>query len=392
MTGEAGPLGLAVSGGSDSLALLFLAQGWATGAGVQLYVATVDHGLREEAAQECAVVAAHCKALGLEHSILDWRWSGEGNLQAHARAGRYQALAGWAHAKGLSAVALGHTRDDVAETFLMRLERGSGVAGLARMKSRWSAHDMSWRRPLLGTARSELRHYLEARGVQWCEDKSNSDTRFGRVKTRAALDVLEGLGISRQTLADTAERLSGARAALDFLCDDIGRKAAKLDGPDVVFNTKDLSAAPEETCQQLLSQVLAWVGQTQYPPRRQATVTALSEAKAATLNGCLLTRTADKLRITRELSAVSDQRVPSHGLWDGRFKFHGEHSKELTLGALGSAGLAACDDWRATGLPRSSLLASPALWRGSDLVAAPFANFGSGWRTEIIAPPAFLRR
>ncbi len=390
-----GPLGLAVSGGSDSLALLFLAADWARAQGVALKVATVNHGLRPEAEQECAAVALHCAHLGVAHETLHWTWDKAGNLQAQARAGRYDALAEWALREGLDAVALGHTQDDVAETFLMRLARGSGVTGLARMQVAWFERGVNWRRPLLGCSREELREELRLRGVDWAEDSSNSDTRFGRVKTREALETLESLGITREGLAQTAKRLGSARDALDGLMQALAAQAVALDGPDLTLAVEALFNAPEETRQRLFGEAIGWIGQTGYPPRRQAVTSALSavlSGQKATLNGCVIMLEAGCIRVMRELAAVQGVVTASDALWDGRFAFTGPHRAGLNIAALGEQGLQQCPDWRETGLPRASLLAAPAVWDNDVLVAAPLAGFGAGWRANLAHSPDFLNK
>lgn len=391
--GLEGPLGLAVSGGSDSLALLFLTADWAASRGVELFVATVNHGLRAEAEDECVAVARHCASLGVEHQVLDWAWDGAGNLQAAARSGRYDALAGWAHERGLRAVAIGHTQDDVAETFLMRLARGSGVTGLAQMAKAWRERDVNWLRPLLACSRDELRDYLTARGLAWSDDSSNNDMRYGRVKTRDALNTLEGLGVTREDIAQTAARLADARDALDVLLSQIARQVVTLDGPDLLLDFEALSRAPDETRQRLFGLCLSWVGQTEYPPRRQAVVSALEAAQAgrkATLNGCVVTQKAGQIRMTRELAAVQNLSCKTDMVWDGRFELVGLHATHLHVAALGESGLAQCVDWREAGLPRPTLLASPAVWERETLVAAPFAGLRNGWTAKFVSDPPFL--
>ncbi len=133
---ETGPLGIAVSGGSDSLALLHLMVEWGR---APLRCVTVDHRLRDASAEEAAQVAEICAALGIAHDTLTWDgWDGQGNLAAEARRARYALLADWAVTHGLTGIALGHTQDDIAETLLMRLARRAGVDGLAAMPQRRS--------------------------------------------------------------------------------------------------------------------------------------------------------------------------------------------------------------------------------------------------------------
>ena len=127
-------LGVAVSGGSESTALLIHLHDWAGPRGVALHAVTIDHGLRPEAAAEAAGVAALCARLAVPHDTLPWRWDGRGNLPDAARRGRQALISDWAAARGIADVALGHTADDQAETLLMRLGRGSGVDGLAAMR------------------------------------------------------------------------------------------------------------------------------------------------------------------------------------------------------------------------------------------------------------------
>uniref|UniRef100_UPI0026223B47 tRNA lysidine(34) synthetase TilS n=1 Tax=uncultured Amaricoccus sp. TaxID=339341 RepID=UPI0026223B47 len=207
-----GRLGVAVSGGGDSVALLLLLHA----AGRDLAAVTVDHGLRPESVGEAASVAALCAARGIPHSVLRWEdRDPRGNLQQAAREARRSLIAGWAEASGIAAVALGHTLDDQAETVVMRLARGSGVDGLSAMRPETLALGILWLRPLLGIRRAALRAWLAAEGVAWAEDPTNADARFDRVRARLALPTLAGLGIGPERLAATARAVARACAALE---------------------------------------------------------------------------------------------------------------------------------------------------------------------------------
>ncbi len=158
--GETPPrrIGIAVSGGGDSTALLLsLARGFAE-TGVTLHAATVDHGLRPEAAAEARAAAGQAADLGISHDTLRWQgWDGAGNLQDQARRARYALLSDWARGQGIPTVALGHTSDDRAETVLMRLGRAAGVDGLAAMhRERW-VDGIRFLRPMLSLTREDLR-------------------------------------------------------------------------------------------------------------------------------------------------------------------------------------------------------------------------------------------
>ncbi|MEO0701280.1 MAG: tRNA lysidine(34) synthetase TilS [Pseudomonadota bacterium] len=372
-------LGVAVSGGSDSLALLHLLHDWGQ---ATLSVATVDHGLRPGSAGEAAHVAAICEGLGLPHTVLTWEgWDGKGNLQDQARRTRYALLADWAKAAGVEAVALGHTRDDVAETFLMRLARGGGVDGLAAMAGRFDRDGMDFHRPVLSVARDDLRAFLTERRIRWAEDPSNDDLAFDRVKARQAMHHLADLGLTAETLADAARNLSEARTALAQTAAEWAAKAVTSTAGDLIFDRTALNQRPAELRRRLLAGALRWVASAEYPPRRAALADverAVSEVRNTTLHGCRIMVTDMTVRITREHAAVATLARPVDAIWDHRWTVEGPATPGLELRALGEA-VMQCPDWRATGLPRATLLASPAIWQGQTLVAAPVAGFGAGW-------------
>jgi len=210
---DRGKMGLAVSGGPDSLAMMLLAEAaipdW-------FEVATVDHGLRPESAAECTMVAELCAARSIPCAVLRVE-VGPGNVQANARTARYAALGGWAEERGLAAVATAHHADDQAETLLMRLNRGSGLAGLSGIREReWMLGLRTmFIRPLLGTRRRELGEVIAAAGLDPARDPSNFDERFDRVRVRRFLaesDWLDPLALAR-----SAQLLGEARRGIEHI-------------------------------------------------------------------------------------------------------------------------------------------------------------------------------
>ncbi len=372
-------IGVAVSGGSDSLALLHLLADWGR---AELVAATVDHRLRPEAAEEAAFVAERCAALGVPHSVVVWDgWDGKGNLQAEARRSRYSLLADWAGAVGIGAVALGHTMDDQAETFLMRVSRRAGVDGLARMNTVFERHRQRFDRPLLGTPRATLQAYLEARDIPWISDPSNEDERFDRVRAREAMGYLAPLGIDARALYEVAGHLEDASRALAQAAYEFAERKVSSAAGDLVIDRAALRQLPHETRRRLLAAALCWVGSAAYPPRREALEgvdLAVGAGEGATLHGCRILTSAMTVRITREHAAVAALASPTTERWDGRWQLEGPHQGGLEVRAVGEA-LNTCPDWRATGLPRATLLASPGIWAGEALLAAPVAGYNAGW-------------
>ncbi len=206
------PLGLAVSGGPDSLALLLLVHAAQSGL---VQAATVDHGLRAEAADEAAMVADVCATLGVPHTTLAVTVA-DGNVQAEARTARYAALGAWAERAGLAAIATAHHADDQAETLLMRLNRASGVSGLAgvRARGRVAGVPVPVVRPLLDWRRADLAEVVQAAGLTPAQDPSNLDPAYDRVRVRAALVEADWLDVA--AIAQSAAHLAEADQALDW--------------------------------------------------------------------------------------------------------------------------------------------------------------------------------
>ncbi|MGV8986528.1 MAG: tRNA lysidine(34) synthetase TilS [Cypionkella sp.] len=382
-------LGLAVSGGGDSIALLHLA----VAAGLKPAVVTVDHGLRPEAATEAEMVGQVATSLGLSHQVLRWQdWDHTGNLQDAARKARRRLIAEWATGQGISSVALAHTQDDVAETFLMRLARGAGVDGLAAMSPLWVEGGVLWQRPMLGMGRQALRAWLGDRGLHWFDDPSNENLRFDRVKARKALPMLGTIGLTVARLSDAAAHLAEARVALDALADGWADLALTEEAGTLRISA-DLWRAPLETQRRLIQRLILWIAPAEYGPRGPQVsqlLTRLSQGQAATLAGCRFLPEGTGIRAVREAKAA--QARVSSTVWDGRWKIIGDLPEGAEIGALGAAGLVQSPDWRSTGLPRPALLASPALWLGDTLVAAPLAGFRATAYSAVTLRPWIERK
>ncbi|WP_187430026.1 tRNA(Ile)-lysidine synthase [Roseobacter fucihabitans] len=380
-------LGIAVSGGSDSVALLHLLYDFAQTYGTQLQVVSVDHGLRAEAAQESAFVATLCAGLGLPHETVHWTgWDRQGNLQNEARQARYRLIAAWARARDIETVALGHTLDDQAETVLMRLARGAGVDGLSAMSPRRTSGGITWLRPLLDVSRLDLRNILKRRGVTWCDDPSNEDPHFDRVKVRQALAVLEPLGINAEALGQVAFNMSRARDALRWQAFLTARSMAKIERGAVRMNWRGYVTLPDEIARRLLVGAMGWISGSPYPPRRKSVlglIEALKQGVSATADGCQVSRKSDALWVYREYDPVRDMAGSIGDIWDRRWRLIGEAgSVPLHIAALGPEGLKQLPEWRGLGVPRGVLLSTPAVWNGTNLVAAPLAGFQNGWHAR----------
>ncbi|MBV1864352.1 MAG: tRNA lysidine(34) synthetase TilS [Rhodobacteraceae bacterium] len=375
-----GRVAVAVSGGGDSIALLLLLARWAQNTGRVIEVVTVDHGLRPEAAAEAEFVSGVCAELGLHHTVLNWQgWDGQGNLMNAARQARRALIVRWAIGRDIGGVVTGHTRDDQAETFLMRLARGSGVDGLAAMYPERRADGVLWLRPLLGFRREELRDYLRKRGVSWVEDPSNEDERFDRIKMRKAMGMLGQLGLGVDVLSDTANRMRRARHALEVTTQALAYSVAGPRQSGVVRLQLDgFLAAPPEVQLRLLAHIMGWVAGAEYRPRLQGlerVLAGISSGQTHTLAGCLISPFGKGcFEICREVNAMK----PTENLtamFDRRWRIDCNLDlTPLTLRALAEDGIAQRTDWRQTAESRNSILSTPSIWYNNELKSVPLLD------------------
>jgi tRNA(Ile)-lysidine synthase len=277
-------VGLAVSGGPDSLALLLLAVAAHPG---KVEAASVDHGLREASRAECETVADLCGRLGVPHATvtIEWGETPDSNLQALARVERYALLANWAKERGLAAIATAHHADDQAETLLMRLARGSGLSGLRGARDKRLLGEGVWLiRPLLGWRRDELRAIVAEAGIEAVADPANEDSRHDRTQVRRWLR--DNAWLDPVRLAAVAHHLGEADDALDWALDAL---AVSRIAPDGEALTVDPAGIPRELQRRLL--LLALVRLDVAPPRGPdlaRAIDALKLGQSVTLGGMKL--------------------------------------------------------------------------------------------------------
>lgn len=334
--GQGARIAVAVSGGADSMALARLLADWARTNGADLAAVTVDHRLRAEAATEARQVAAWL-APYCPHVTLDWD---DGALQPKARSpqkaardARYGLMAAWCAREGRSHLFIAHHADDQAETFLIRLTRGSGINGLAAMapvtRLRVAAGEVLLARPLLDFSKADLIDVCRALGQAWLEDPSNANRASARVRFRQAAHLLEAEGFSRDRLLETVRHMQRARAALDQATHQLLRTATAWDHYGAVrLSLRAWADAPEEIALRALSSLLMAAGGQVYGPRFDSLTRLAGQMRKgpwrdSTLHGCFIARDADCVVIQREAAAIEHTISAVPGLpvlWDGRFR------------------------------------------------------------------------
>lgn len=280
-------IGVAVSGGPDSLALLLLAAATRPG---RVEAATIDHALRAEARQEAEMVGALCRTLAVPHAILTARWDEPPAtaIEERARKERYRLLGYWAEERGLAAIVTAHHAEDQAETLLMRLARGSGVKGLAAMRRRSIASGAHVRlvRPLLGWRRSELEAICCLGGVEPVRDPSNDDEQFERVRVRRT--IAEASWLDPGAIARSAAHLAEADDALKWAADHEWRHAVDEHRDRISYRPGD---APSEILRRIVARALRKLATEGEPDFRggelDRLLSTLAGGGTATLRGVL---------------------------------------------------------------------------------------------------------
>ncbi|MDQ8758064.1 tRNA lysidine(34) synthetase TilS [Sphingosinicella sp. LHD-64] len=274
-----GRLGVAISGGPDSLALLLLAHAARPGG---IAAATVDHRLRTESADEAAFVARVCAELDVPHATLADDAPITGNVQSGARALRYRLLGHWAEATGAGWLLTAHHRDDQVETLLMRLNRGAGVGGLAGVRATTVIDRAKVARPLLGWSREELAAVVAAAGLIPVQDPGNIDPRYDRARLRAQL--ADAGWIDRRGVARSAAALAEADAALEWMAERLLSECVTRAGDAFQLDTDGL---PGELRRRLTLRILAGLapGVAARGPELDRLLETLASGGSATLGG-----------------------------------------------------------------------------------------------------------
>ncbi|CCD93309.1 tRNA(Ile)-lysidine synthase [Bradyrhizobium sp. ORS 375] len=316
---------LAVSGGPDSMALLWLAARWRRGRsnGPRLVAITLDHGLRSEARREAQMVKHIARQLDVPHRTVRWTDAKPATgIPEAARLARYRLLARAARQAGASHVLTAHTRDDQAETVLMRLLRGSGIVGLAAMAPVSAREGLLLARPLLELSKARLVATLRSADIPFADDPTNRDPAYTRPRLRALMPALAAEGGDARTLAMLARRLARANAAIELMADGAENYLALCaggEGParsdhEVTFKARAFVALPGEIRLRLLMRAINQVG-TEGPVelgKAEALLDRLDRTLAGivdggtsapgrlkqTLAGALVSMTREAIRIT----------------------------------------------------------------------------------------------
>lgn len=324
---------IAVSGGVDSVVLLHLMINWAKKNKPSLPTAlTVNHGLRLESQKEADFAVSYAKELGAKESfILNWEKKNiKGNIQLQARKARYNLLTKWCKNNNVKYLFVAHHKNDQAETFLLRLERGSGVDGLSSMGYKYFLNGIYVFRPLLNFSRSEIEKYAKLHQLRWIEDRSNYDLKYRRTLYRNLLKASDNQDVLTERICLTALHMKRAAKALMHYTrlalndcvniHDLGYIEIKLD---------ELYKLPEEIALRLLLYSIMAIVNKHYKPRYNSLIVIFNKILQkgsnvnCTLSGCKIRKYGENILIIRESSKIQEITVNlpmcEPITWDNRF-------------------------------------------------------------------------
>lgn len=331
---DAPHIALAVSGGSDSTALMVLAAQWLKLAEKppKVTVLTVDHGLRPESAEEARAVSTWARELGFEAHMLQWEGRKPASgIQAAAREVRYRLMSKWCRDNDVKLLVTAHTIEDQAETVMMRLARGTGIEGLGGIVEQRELDGLILARPLLGVSRDRLRALLVSEGQPWIDDPSNENPAFERIRLRQALSTLASHGLDAAAFAETARRARRASDAISWAATEF-LEAHHRSHPEG-YGEVDLHPflkRPKEIRIRILAALISFYG-----PGRKAELAELERlaswfstdgppGKRATLGGCQIAVRKGTFLLGREPGRIDEAPMPLEPgkpvIWDGRFE------------------------------------------------------------------------
>ena len=379
--------GIAVSGGSDSIALFHIITEWEAENKPEILVASVDHGLRSESKAEVEFVKKICEMKGVKHfslkptkNILKAR----GNLQDNARLARYQLLRNWAISNDLQCILVGHTLDDQEENLLIRFLRGSGVDGLASMENMVVRNEILWIRPLLKYRKEELRNYLRNNNYSWIDDPSNHDDKYQRVKMRKLLKQLKSDGLIAPNFVKTADHMSRASK----LSKEIAKQNSKTllsfnDVGQITFEVEKFSKLFEDTQLRVLSGIISWFSGKFYKPRfsqleNMHNKILNGKLTGATLGGTVFKKENDKITVTRELASIEKNYLVKEEkfIWDNRWLITLKSKSQGKL-YVKPYGLLCLDDHRffiTSEFDKTALATIPAITTNKGVKFVPLSN------------------
>lgn len=327
-------IAIGVSGGIDSLALLLLFNDWAKQNNSILYAITVDHKLRETSTQEASYINNICTNYNINHIILTWEGKKPiSNIEAIAREKRYELIAEFCKENDIKYLLTGHHLEDQAETFFIRLFRGSGIDGLSCMQNEIIMNNLHIIRPFLHIHKYELKNYLEKNNIQWIEDESNNDEKFLRNKIRNFLNSFDNKEEITERIGFAVNDINKCKNFIQAKIEEVENKILDFSSFGIcLINTSELLKIEEDLSLRLLAKTSMKISGNVYKPRLEKLKRLYDEIHnyyynfenlKYTFYGCVFQKYDDnRMVVYREYNAIENDinlEFNKEVIWDNRF-------------------------------------------------------------------------
>ena len=340
-------IALAVSGGRDSMALMYLIHRWKLGLSlnIDIEVLTVNHNVRKAAEDECRFVHNIAEIYGFRHTVLIWEHGYiKTSFQEKARKARYKLMLDYVRGNNINTILTAHTSDDNIETFIMRLAKGSGLDGLKSINEIRHEDGIQIQRPLLSLSRSLTTSILRSTGNEWIDDPTNDDESFERVRIRNNISSLSTFNISADNLTKTIQRLARAHESISYFTNSISQELVELsEHGHAVINFDKLRNYPKEIILRVFAKALTDIngGTISLSSLEAVYADLIKTGRSKTLNGCQIIPEKNMCVIVRENRGISpvEIKINQRISWDGRFDVHLKScdKKNIIIDQIGKA-------------------------------------------------------
>ena len=379
--------GIAVSGGSDSMALFHMLTDWKSSDKPEIIVASIDHGLRSESKLEVEFVKKACEMKKVKHfSLVPSTHLSKirGNLQDNARSARYTLLRNWAIAKNLQCILLGHTLDDQEENLLIRFFRGSGVDGLVSMEEMVARNEILWMRPLLKFRKEDLRNYLRTNNYSWVDDPSNHDNKYTRVRMRKLLKQLKSNNLITPNFVKTADHmLRASKLSREIAISNSKTLLSFNDVGQISFKVEKFSKLFEDSRYRILAGIVSWFSGSFYKPRFSQLENVYNKILNVNITGSTLGGTVFKKKngivtVTRELGSIEENFLVKNKkfIWDNRWliTLKSGYQGQLYVKPYGLLGIDDQEIFITSKFDRNAVATIPVVVTKRDVKFVPFSN------------------
>ncbi len=291
-------IAVAVSGGSDSMALCLLTCGFAKKHNIEMTALTVNHNLRREAGKEALKVNKWLSKYSIKHEILEYKGNvPKSNIEAIAREYRYELIFDYMKKNKIEYLLLGHNMDEQRETFFLNLSRGSGVYGLSAMPEIFKKNSINLIRPMLVFTKDEIKYYLKKQKQKWVEDPSNKDKKYKRVRIRKLKKLIDELEFSNDRLLKTMNNMARTRDAIEFFVERLVKESVTKEKENIKIQRDKFISYPDEVSLRAIASIIQSFSKAKYPPRFESLEIVLDKIKNKTLKKGI---TLSKIKISSD--------------------------------------------------------------------------------------------